>query len=116
MDTSDCYSLTSITIPNSVTSIGDGTFTYCSLNSVTIPNSVTSIGSRAFDRCESLTSITIPNSVTSIGYGAFYDCESLTSVEYNGTKEQWNKIKLYKDWAYNTNIELIHCTNGEIRL
>ena len=42
-----------------------------SLTSVTIPNSVTSIGSGAFRGCESLTSVTIPNSVTSIGYGAF---------------------------------------------
>ena len=42
-----------------------------SLTSVTIPNSVTSIGDYAFDDCTSLTSVTIPNSVTSIGSGAF---------------------------------------------
>ena len=71
----------SYTIPNSVTSIGDGAFYHCtSLTSVTIGSGVTSIGTAAFDYCFSLTSVTIPNSVTNIGYGAFGDCDSLTSV------------------------------------
>ena len=67
-------------IPNSVTSIGDYAFYYCSITSVTIPNSVTSIGSSAFYDCSGLTSVTIPNSVTSIGYSAFSGCSGLTSV------------------------------------
>ena len=72
---------TSFTIPNSVTSIGEGTFAGCtSLTNVTIPNSVTSIGESVFARCTSLTNITIPNSVTSIGGWAFQDCSSLTSI------------------------------------
>ncbi|MBR2406031.1 MAG: leucine-rich repeat protein, partial [Clostridia bacterium] len=76
-----CNGLTSITIPNSVTSIGNQAFSGCSsLASVTIPNSVTSIGNQAFSGCSRLTSVTIPDSVTSIGYRAFYDCSSLTSV------------------------------------
>ena len=76
-----CSSLTSVTIPNSVTSIGEYAFLGCSsLTSVTIGNSVTSIGNGAFGDCTSLTSITIPNSVTSIGTSAFLDCTSLTSV------------------------------------
>ena len=76
-----CSGLISVTIPNSVTSIGSYAFSGCSsLTSVTIGNSVTSIGSRAFYNCSSLTSIIIPNSVTSIGNSAFAYCESLTSV------------------------------------
>ena len=76
-----CSSLTSIEIPNSVTSIGDWAFYQCSsLTSIEIPNSVTSIGESAFCGCHSLTSITIPNSVTSIVDGAFYGCSGLTSV------------------------------------
>ena len=70
-----------ITIPNSVTSIGNHAFYFHkSLTSVTIGNSVTSIGDCAFCECESLASITIPNSVTSIGKDAFSHCESLESV------------------------------------
>ena len=73
--------LTSITIPNSVTSVGNGAFEDCSsLTSVTIPNSVTSIGENVFNSCISLKSISIPNSVTSIGSQAFSDCRSLTSI------------------------------------
>lgn len=76
-----CSSLTSVTIPRSVTSIGVGAFWGCTgLASVTIPNSVTGIGDFAFSYCSGLTSVTIPNSVTSIGREAFYNCSGLTSV------------------------------------
>ena len=78
--------ITSITIPNSVTSIGNYAFYKCtSLTSITIPNSVTSIGNCAFYGCSRLTSITIPNSVTSIGSNAFAGCSSLTSITCLGT-------------------------------
>jgi len=75
-----CSSFTSITIPDSITSIGRSAFCCCSLTSITIPDSITSIGKSAFSSCESLTSITIPNSVTYIGDYAFQDCDSLTSI------------------------------------
>ena len=76
-----CRSLTSITIGNHVTSIGEGAFSGCSsLSNVEIPNSVTIIDKSAFYRCSSLSSIVIPDSVTSIGWRAFANCESVTSV------------------------------------
>ncbi len=64
----------------SVTSIGYRAFFKCDITSVTIPNNVTSIGDDAFSYCSSLTSVTIGNSVTSIGDRAFDGCRSLTSI------------------------------------
>jgi hypothetical protein len=76
-----CKALTSVTIPNSVTSIDGYAFYGCkALASITIPNSVTSIGEYAFYQCSGLTSVTIPNSVTTIGDWAFGICSHLTSI------------------------------------
>ncbi len=77
-----CSALTSIDIPNSVTTIGSGVFGSCSaLKSISIPNSVTTIGDGAFAGCSALKSIDIPNSVTTIGDGAFAGCSALTSID-----------------------------------
>ncbi len=77
----DCKTLTSITIPSSIVSIGYKSFYNCtSLLSVTVREGVTLIGAYAFYNCDSLMSIVIPDGVTSIGYHAFYGCGALTSV------------------------------------
>lgn len=74
-------SISSVTIPNSVTSIGDGAFIQCeNLVSVTIPESVIKIGNNAFSSCTNLSSVVISIGVTSIGDGAFCECGSLTSI------------------------------------
>lgn len=71
--------LISVTIPKSVTTIGNAAFSFCpKMTSVTIPNSVTIIGERAFEGCSSLNSITVPTGVTNIGESTFYQCKSLT--------------------------------------
>ncbi|KAA6301056.1 MAG: hypothetical protein EZS26_002772, partial [Candidatus Ordinivivax streblomastigis] len=79
----DKTTLTSLTISNSVTSIGNSVFEGCSglTRTLTIPNSVTSIGNFAFSGCSGLTgTLTIPNSVTSIGSSAFSGCSGLTNL------------------------------------
>lgn len=76
-----CDSLVSVVIPDSVTSIGAKAFYYCSnLTTVTIPDGITSIGDYTFYNCSSLTNITIPVNVTYIGTYAFYECRSITSI------------------------------------
>jgi len=71
----------SFSIPNSVTEIAQGAFTYCNnLISVTISNSVETIGQGTFSNCSQLASITIPNSVVTIEYQAFESCNSLSSI------------------------------------
>ena len=101
-----------MTIPNSVTSIGDWAFESCSgLTSVTIPNSVTSIGAAAFSHCSGLTSVTIPNSVTSIGYSAFNGCSGLTSIDVASGNTHYSSIDgvLY-NYAQDT---LIQCPRAK---
>jgi len=76
----NCENLSSISISNSVTSIGTKAFWYCSnLTTIVLGSQLTTIGDYAFDRCSSLSSIEIPNSVTSLGSFAFASC-GLTSV------------------------------------
>lgn len=78
--------VTSVTIPNTVTTIGDNAFNGArSLTSINIPNSVTSIGRKAFYRCKEMTTATLGNSVTTIGDWAFSECSSLTSIEIPST-------------------------------
>ncbi len=79
-----------------VTSIGDGAFSGCSVTSVIIPNSVTTIGNHAFNYCERLKSIDIPNSVTSIGDGAFSGCSGLTSVNIPNSVTSIGDYAFYK--------------------
>ena len=76
-----CSNLTSITIPNCITSIGEDAFAGCTgLNSFSIPNSVISIGGYAFAGCTNLASISFGYSVTSIGDNAFCRCNNLKKV------------------------------------
>ena len=76
----NCNGLTSVTLGKSVTTIGQSAFRYCGITSLIIPDSVTSIGQSAFADCSGLTSVSIPNSVTTIGKFAFSNCTGLTSV------------------------------------
>lgn len=74
--------ISSIVIPNSITTIKDGAFEQCrSITSIVLPNSITCINRNVFRECSSLRSVIIPSSITTIKDGAFFQCNSLASVE-----------------------------------
>lgn len=81
----NCYGLTSVTIPNSVTTIGEEAFAKTGLTSVTIPNSVTTIGDEAFEKCTYLETVVFPNNVANIGEGIFSGCTALKSPIYTSS-------------------------------
>ena len=77
----NCKNLTTVTLPESVTTIAGAAFSGCSgLTEITIPNGVTKIEYSAFTGCSGLTEITIPDGVTSIGGSAFSGCSSVGSI------------------------------------
>ena len=114
---SGCSSLTSLTLPSSVTSIGGHAFAWCSgLTSLTLPSSVTSIGGHAFESCSGLTSLTLPSSVTEIDRSAFERCNNLkecnclldsdleTCLAYS--HDDWTKIPVDEIKYYHNGQEL----------
>lgn len=74
------YGITSITIPNSLTTIGDFAFISLNIKNVVLGNGVKRIGKKAFFDCIRLTQINIPNSVTNIGEEAFFNCSRLEKI------------------------------------
>lgn len=82
-----CYGLTSINIPDSVTQISVNAFAYCiNLSTIEIPNSVTYIREYAFIGCSNLTYVSIGSGVTSIGDNAFRNCSNITRIRLWSTQ------------------------------
>ena len=103
-------------IPNSVTFIGDEAMTDCkSLTSIIVPNSVKTIGMYAFSY-SSIISLTIPSTVMSIGKDAFTECRDLVLINYDGSMTQWNYIIDGYDWKRVNDALIIHCSDGDIKV
>lgn len=104
---SGCNGLTSIDLPNSITSLGGGCFEFCNgLTSISLPNTVTSLGEGCFNGCSGLTNITIPQSVTSLGEGCFNGCTGLTSITIPSSMESIG-VQCFMDCFNLTSISML---------
>ena len=112
---SGCISLTSLTLPSSVTTIGKYAFKGCSgLTSLTLPSGVTSIGDYAFYGCSGLTSLTLPSSVTSsIGRWVFDGCYNLKECNYFIDSDLETYLAHTHDWRYIPVDEIKYYHNGQ---
>lgn len=132
----ECASLKSVSMPESITWIGDSAFAGCTgleqveispnltaigsksfyscngLTSVVVPDKVTSIASLAFFGCLKLESITIPASVTTLDSSFVYGCTNLKKIEFKGTQEQWNALSIDPNYLP-TGVSIV-CTDGTI--
>ena len=92
----DCRSLTKVTFPSGIEKIPERTFYNCdALTSISIPSTVKEIGAKAFYNCGYLQTVTIPDSVDTISNKAFYQCEKLSNVSLNPASSSLNKIGEY---------------------
>ena len=102
----NCDSITSVTIPNSVTNIGSSAFAYCTnLSSVIIPNSVTSIGYDAFKNCSNLNTVILKPTNTSkissmFGTNVFDGCSNLTAIYamHSNAVDAYKSVTNLKTW------------------
>lgn len=132
----ECASLKSVSMPESMTWIGDSAFAGCTglkqvefspnltaigsksfyscngLTSVVVPDKVTSIESLAFFGCLNLESITIPASVTTLNSSFVYGCTNLKKIEFKGTQEQWNALSIDPN-TLPVGVSIV-CTDGTI--
>ena len=112
---SNCKKLEDITFSVGLKDIGERAFYSCThVEFIDFPESLITISDGAFMDCKSLISVTIPTSVKSIGDDAFSFCPRLYEIRYNGTHQDWQKIKLGKSWAFHSHINIIECTDGTL--
>ncbi len=90
---SKCSNITTIQLPDTITTFSRDAFNGCTaLRQINLPKNLTSIGAYAFSKCSNLNNVTIPKRVTDIKSYAFKDCTSLTEINYEGTSAEWAQV------------------------
>ena len=111
-----CSGFNSLSIPYTVRIIGDYAFATChDLETVDIIYGTEYLGVGTFMSCKKLRNISIPSSVKYIGAFTFYECPNLTTIRFGGTKEQWEKISVDTCWNENNAYCVVYCSDGVIR-
>lgn len=94
---SGCTTLEKLTLPDSITRIGNSAFAKCSeLESIHMSSAITDIGERAFMECSSLTEIEIPDEVTKLKDFTFYSCQELTTINLSENLKEIGQNAFYK--------------------
>ena len=110
-----CTNLTSIVIPDSVTTISSGAFEGCTnLTSVNIPASVTDIGEYIFFDCIKINSVKIAKGIDSFDLNLFRGCDELVTIVFTGTMEECNKVLSGMAWNTRIHTVYIQCSDGQI--
>lgn len=113
---SNCSSLISIALPDSVIQIEGSAFAGCtSLTSIEFGNGLKSIGSDVFYE-NALTTIVFPSSLESISIYAIANCNSLSNIIYKGTTAQWEAVNKEAEWISNVPATHVQCSDGQVEL
>ena len=103
-----CTKLASVSMPASVKTVGKMAFLDCAkLKDLHISDTVTVIEDRAFEGCASIENVVLPETLRSIGGYVFCGCLNLHTIRYNGSKEQWNRVKSDHEWKNGSSIQKI---------
>lgn len=107
-----------VTLPDSIRSIGSNAFSGCtSLTSVIIPQEVSTIEMCTFMGCSELSTVIIEGGVKTVDVCAFAGCDKLTEVTFTGTKEAWQEVENNSwKWSDGSAIETVHCTDGDFEV
>ena len=90
-------------------------FSGCSnLSNITIGKNIYQLEDRLFENCPAIQQISIPKSITSIGEGVFAGSTNLCEIYYEGTLDDWEKIRKDENWDADTGEYIIYCSNGSI--
>jgi hypothetical protein len=108
--------LSTLTLPDTMFSLGQCAFVACQLTSLSLGNSLTTIGEQALFANHALKTLTLPKSLASIGKMGLSSCEKLATLNYEGTMADWAKVSLGTNWHLDSAFTAVTCSDGTVTL